>query len=112
VIGSDVGALAEAVRDGEVGFQFRMKDPTHLATVVRRLFDKSTLEMRRAARAAFESRFSADNNYGMLLEIYKSAMHRANSTATSAAVPESSTRPAPRTAVAATVLPESADRVQ
>jgi glycosyltransferase involved in cell wall biosynthesis len=109
VIGSDVGALAESVRDGEAGFQFRMRDPNHLAAVVRRLFDQSPLEMRKAARAAFESTFSAAKNYETLLEIYRGAVDRSRPNVTPAAVPRSSARPA-ATAPVATVVSGSAVR--
>ena len=111
VIGSDVGALAEAVRDGEVGFQFRMKDSSRLAAVVRRLFDESTLDMRKAARAAFESTFSADKNYETLFGIYQSAIHRARPKM-AAVLRQASPRPATRTAVASPVVSGYVDRVR
>jgi hypothetical protein len=32
--------------------------------------------MRREARAEFETKFTAERNYGMLMEIYESALRR------------------------------------
>ncbi len=77
VIGADIGALSEIVADGKTGFRFRPGDADHLAAVVRRLFGQPAVQMRQAARLAFDAAFSADRNYERLVTIYHGAIRRA-----------------------------------
>jgi glycosyltransferase involved in cell wall biosynthesis len=80
VIASDGGAMAELVTDEVTGFLFRAGDPDDLAARVKRLFDGGTdhSALRASARHAFESRFTAEKNYDMLLDIYRSVRPRAH----------------------------------
>jgi glycosyltransferase involved in cell wall biosynthesis len=75
VVASRLGAMAEIVDDGVTGRLVRPNDPVELAAAVRAV---STLGeeldgMRQAARAAYEARFTAERNLGLLLAIYERA---------------------------------------
>lgn len=72
VIASDHGGLVEAVRHGETGWRVPPGDPDALAhAVARAAADPAALvPMRRAARADFEARYTADRNYRLLMDIY------------------------------------------
>jgi glycosyltransferase involved in cell wall biosynthesis len=77
VIASDLGSMAEAVDHGRTGFLFQPGDAADLARTVRTAFaaDDSTWEaMRAAARNEFEQRYTADRNYDLLMDIYRSAI--------------------------------------
>ncbi|NJN02932.1 MAG: glycosyltransferase family 4 protein [Leptolyngbyaceae cyanobacterium SL_1_1] len=73
VIAADIGAIAELVESGRTGIRFQPGDAADLAEKVRwMLADSQRLaEMRRAARAEFEARYTADNNYRQLMQIYQ-----------------------------------------
>ncbi|MGJ3223604.1 glycosyltransferase family 4 protein [Geobacillus thermoleovorans] len=75
VIASNIGAVAEVVRDGVTGLHFQPGDSNDLAEKVK-LFLSNPLrisEMRRAARKEYEEKYTADRNYEMLMEIYDRA---------------------------------------
>ena len=76
---SDVGALPELVRDGVNGFVFRARDEKSLAAALRRMLSQSagqSAAMRRAARYAYEAKFTEARNYESLMEIYEEARNR------------------------------------
>lgn len=75
VVASDIGAVAEIVDDGRTGLRFRPGDAKHLAAQVDLILSdpKKYAQMRREARAEFEAKYTAERNYGMLMEIYDSA---------------------------------------
>lgn len=76
---SDVGALPELVRDGVNGFVFRARDEKSLAAALRRMLSLSagqSAAMRRAARHAYEAKFTEARNYESLMEIYEEARNR------------------------------------
>ncbi|MGC4049641.1 MAG: glycosyltransferase family 4 protein [Paludibaculum sp.] len=76
VLVSGHGSLAEIVEDGSTGLHFRPGDSDDLAAKVGRLVS-SPLDAQRmghAARAEFESKYTADSNYRMLEEIYGEAL--------------------------------------
>jgi glycosyltransferase involved in cell wall biosynthesis len=72
VIASDIGALAELVRPEETGLLFTPGDARALAQSVRSLLAAPARldAMRRAARAEFEARYTAERNYEALMRIY------------------------------------------
>lgn len=72
VIASDLGAMAELVDHDRTGMKFRPGDPADLAQQVERLLsDPSRLaSMRRAARAEYEQKYTADQAYDALMRIY------------------------------------------
>jgi len=75
VIASNIGAVAEVVRDGVTGLHFQPGDSNDLVEKVK-LFLSNPLrisEMRRAARKEYEEKYTADRNYEMLMEIYDRA---------------------------------------
>lgn len=76
VIAADIGAIAELVDHGRVGFRFRPGDPDDLAAQVERFLShpEKHARMRRQARAEFEAKYTAERNYQSLLEIYQSAL--------------------------------------
>jgi glycosyltransferase involved in cell wall biosynthesis len=76
VIGSRRGAVAELVKHGVTGLQFSPADPIDLADAIARLERDSTFAETagRAARAEFESRFTAEANLESLLAAYRQAI--------------------------------------
>lgn len=72
VIAAGHGAAAEVVQDGVTGLHFRPSDPQDLAAKVMLL--NSDLAMRTrlgaTARREFETRYTADVNYRLLMDIY------------------------------------------
>ncbi|HTW94209.1 MAG TPA: glycosyltransferase family 4 protein [Tepidisphaeraceae bacterium] len=78
IIASDLGAMIETVLDGQTGCRFKPGQAAALAEAASRLLADPTrlAEMRQAARADFEARFTADHAYQRLIEIYESALRR------------------------------------
>lgn len=78
VVAADIGAVAEMVEDGRTGLRFRPGDARHLAEQVERVLSRSDRRaaMRREARAEFEAKYTAERNYGMMMEIYQAALRR------------------------------------
>jgi glycosyltransferase involved in cell wall biosynthesis len=72
VIASRLGAMEELIADGRTGLHFTPGDASDLAEKVRRLNRDETLQatMRTAARAEFKSKYTAEQNYEALMEIY------------------------------------------
>ncbi|MHB8899059.1 MAG: glycosyltransferase family 4 protein [Thermoguttaceae bacterium] len=72
---SRLGAMNELVDDGRTGWRFTAGDSTALAAKVLDLLSdpRRLAGMRKAARAEFETRYTAASNYRMLCSIY----HRA-----------------------------------
>jgi len=75
VIASNHGAMAELVEHNRTGRLFRPGDPADLAAQVEWALAHpvEVAAMRRAARAEFETKYTADRNYEMLLAIYEQA---------------------------------------
>jgi glycosyltransferase involved in cell wall biosynthesis len=83
VIASRVGVMAEIVEDGVTGLHFDAGDPVDLAAKVRWAVDHPA-ELQRmgsTARERFEQRYTADANYGMLMDVYERAGHSRRATA-------------------------------
>ena len=76
VVGSDLGAMAELIKDGVNGYLFAPSDPDHLGRQVRRFLSLSASDrtaMSQAARETYTRRFTAQTSYKQLLGIYESA---------------------------------------
>jgi glycosyltransferase involved in cell wall biosynthesis len=78
VIASRLGGMTSMVEHGRTGLQFRAGDPADLAAQVEHLMrDPERLrDMRRAARAEFEARYTAERNYTLLMAAYGMARER------------------------------------
>jgi len=76
VIASRVGALPELVEDGVTGLTFRAGDGDDLARKMQWADEhpEAMASMGRRARRRFEQAFSAEPNYGRLMEIYRAAI--------------------------------------
>ncbi|MGI8687802.1 MAG: glycosyltransferase family 4 protein [Thermomicrobiales bacterium] len=73
VVAADLGAMGELIRAGHTGVHFRPGDPGDLARAVAEAFADPTAlaRMRERKRAEFESRYTAEENYRRLIEIYR-----------------------------------------
>jgi len=76
VLASRIGSLAEIVRDGVTGLHFEAGNRDDLAAKVEWAWThpQQMAEMGRNARKEFETKYSAQQNYAMLMEIYERAM--------------------------------------
>jgi len=76
ILASRIGSLDEIVVEGESGIKFEPGNPGDLAKKLNGLLaDRSRLHaMRRKARALFEQKYTGDQNYPKLLEIYHRAL--------------------------------------
>lgn len=76
VVCSRLGAMEEIVEDGRTGLHFVPGDPDHLADKVAWAWDHPELmkSMGREARLEYETKYTAERNYGLLMEIYRRAM--------------------------------------
>lgn len=79
VVASAIGAGAEVVEPGRTGYLFRPGDAADLADRLLWAFthEVELAAMGRAAREAFEARYTAGQNYKLLLDTYRTAMARA-----------------------------------
>ena len=77
VIASGHGAPGEVVEDGRTGWHFRPGDADDLAEKVRKaLSDRARLDfMRIEARREYETKYTGETNYQMLMEIYEQSVH-------------------------------------
>lgn len=73
VIVSDHGAPAEVVEHGISGWHFPVGDAKALADTVRTVWQQpqQIKKMRRAAREAYLTRYTAQQNYPLLMDIYR-----------------------------------------
>ena len=81
IVASNLGSLATLVEPGRTGLLFRPNDPGDLAAKVRWALDHPNEldNMRRGARKEFEAKYTAEQNYGRLLGVYRVASERAGS---------------------------------
>ena len=72
VIAANIGAIAELVEHGRTGLHFRPGDSEDLAAQVEWVLahPKELASMRQEARAEFEAKYTAKENYRRLMEIY------------------------------------------
>ena len=75
VIASRMGAMAELINDGGTGLLFETGNSDDLVSKVRWLVDHkdTAIIMGKSARLEFESKYTAEKNYDILMEIYKKA---------------------------------------
>lgn len=73
VIASDLGATSSVVKHNHTGLLFRPGDPDMLAAQVEWALDHPAelARMGGEARAEFESKYTAERNYQMLMQIYE-----------------------------------------
>jgi len=78
VVASNRGPLKDLVDHGRTGLLFEATDADDFAAQVRRLPNDPAemAAMRRAARAEYESKYTADANYPLLLDVYRRAVER------------------------------------
>lgn len=87
-IAANIGAIAEVIEHGRTGLHFHPGDPEDLAAKVEWVLGHpdALAQMRREARAEFEARYTAEENYRRLMEIY--ALARSSSLQTAADLTE------------------------
>jgi len=75
VIAANIGAVAEAVEHRHTGLLFNPGDAKDLAGCVEWAWShrRQLAEMGREARREYEAKYSAEDNYRRLMEIYASA---------------------------------------
>ncbi|MDB9315908.1 glycosyltransferase family 4 protein [Spirulina sp. CS-785/01] len=80
VIVTQIGAIAELVEEGRTGLHFALGDAEDLAAKVDWIFShpQAVAQMRKEARFAYETHYTAQVNYEKLLEIYDLARSRKN----------------------------------
>ena len=73
VIASKLGSMAEVVSDGQTGLHFQMGDADDLASKVSWAWQnqKALALMSENARRLFQERYTPEQNYQMLMNIYK-----------------------------------------
>jgi glycosyltransferase involved in cell wall biosynthesis len=78
VIAANIGAIAEVVESGRTGLHFRSCDPEDLVTKVKWVLNHpvEVAQMRCQARAEFETKYTAERNYRMLIDIYERVLTR------------------------------------
>lgn len=78
VIASRLGAMAEIVQEGRTGLLFIPGNAEDLAAKVQWAWEhpREMQEMGRNARAEYETRYTAEQNYRILMEIYQRAGER------------------------------------
>lgn len=76
VIASKIGAIAELVDSGNTGLHFEPGNASDLARKINDFWHLSPnriSQMRQAARSQFEQKFTPEQNYSYLMNIYKTA---------------------------------------
>lgn len=78
VVASNIGAVAEVVEDGVTGLRFVLGDPADLARKLEWAFDHpgELTCLGCAARREYEAKYTAERNYGLLMNIYGLALER------------------------------------
>jgi glycosyltransferase involved in cell wall biosynthesis len=78
VIASRLGAMAELVANGRTGLHFEPGNPADLGEKVRQFLSdpEQMARMRQAARAEYETKYTAEINYRSLMSIYDRTLHR------------------------------------
>ena len=80
VIASDIGVMSEIVTNGITGLHFTPGDPADLAKKVQWAWEHpdAMAEMGRNARKEYELKYTAERNYNMLMDIYRTAIDHTN----------------------------------
>ena len=81
IVGAKIGAIAELVEHERTGLHFEPRNADDLAAKVEWLLaNPARLKgMRRAARAEYEAKYTAEANYPILMNIYRRAVSQARS---------------------------------
>ena len=76
VVCSKLGAMSEIVEDQVTGLHFHRDDPQDLAGKVEWAWNHPVelVEMGRAARRKYETHYTAEKNYSLLMGIYRQAL--------------------------------------
>jgi glycosyltransferase involved in cell wall biosynthesis len=76
VITSKIGVMAEIVQDKKTGLFFKPSDSNDLAAKVRWAYthEKEMIDLGLNARKEYETKYSAEGNYKMLIDIYHRAL--------------------------------------
>jgi glycosyltransferase involved in cell wall biosynthesis len=76
VIASRIGVMTEIVEDGKTGLLFNPGDPADLAVKVQWMWDhpEECVRMGRNARKEYEQKYTSEQNYQMLMDIYSQAL--------------------------------------
>jgi glycosyltransferase involved in cell wall biosynthesis len=76
VVASRLGAMRELVRDGETGLHFAPDDAIDLVERIGWLLEHPVERgfMRSRARGEYEERYTAERNYGLLMNIYRGVL--------------------------------------
>lgn len=78
VIASKIGAIEELVKSGQTGIHFTPGSASDLAAKVAQLWESSSEDysrMRSTARNTFEEKYTAEQNYHLLMNIYSSVLN-------------------------------------
>lgn len=78
VVTSNHGSMAEIVADGVTGIQFTTGSAEACGRAIRSLWSDSTRwqVMSRNARETYENRYTAEQNYRQLMQIYQDVLHQ------------------------------------
>jgi glycosyltransferase involved in cell wall biosynthesis len=76
VIASNIGAVSELIDNGETGLLFNPGDPVDLTSKVNWLWNhpQESARMGHNARRAYEEKYTPEQNYTMLMDIYQKAI--------------------------------------
>jgi len=77
VVASNLGAMSGAIEPGRTGWLFRAGDPGDLADRARKAAAEAP-GLRAAARQEFETKYTAEKNFALLLDAYRRALARRN----------------------------------
>jgi glycosyltransferase involved in cell wall biosynthesis len=82
VIASNLGSMSSLITPGQTGAHFKAGDGGDLANTIARLHAGQSLPaMRAGVREEFESRYTAEANYRMLMDVYESVTATAHALA-------------------------------
>jgi glycosyltransferase involved in cell wall biosynthesis len=78
VLAAHIGAVGEVTEDGRTGLHFRPGDPEDLAAKVEWFLahPNELARMRKEARAEYEAKYTAEENYRQLMAIYQTVLER------------------------------------
>src|SRR5215212_8490978 len=79
VIASNIGSISTLIDPGRTGLYFRSGDPEDLVAQIEWALIRAPklAYMRKEARTEFENKYTAERNYSMLMDIYHTAIARA-----------------------------------
>lgn len=77
VIGSNLGSMSLLIKEGQTGFLFSPGNASELAAKVKwsLTYANEIDQMSQHARREYENKYTAEKNYQMLADIYKTAVH-------------------------------------